>query len=446
MSKSSTISGVSNAGAKKEVSTESRDSARTLKNGLNGSDGADSMATTQMLPAEPSGDTAAATAGRKHRNLKEEDMDPFSVRLRAVLRPEDTEGDKVVKRRNPKMRKLIRETLGISDTTLHFWLYPGTKPSGRKNSLRPSVTQVTQIAMLVADEEKKKRDDVIAEFKILAGFKTGNASTESSSSTAPVNLQKKDVDEKKTDLLLGLRDEAKKMISPLLPSSLPPSSAAVAMGCFYSQQLLDELTNEWKEDGRGGHVIFFWRWRKGGILRYLRGTSLESFKKYFEGLIDKSAAGKLQITIFLVLEGDTLDASQQDRMVEALKKLGRKVCNQNTLTFYVEGTATPKRHELFEMGILVSRVKTIPFIMVDYPDLYSSFNTFSDAERLVMQNDFNPIMWSVHATILDPSIVPDYLNERRIEPVNTGEPLAILDDSRWKKVLLLSSETSDSSL
>ncbi len=323
------------------------------------------------------------------------------------------------RKKNPELRKSIKDALQISDTTLYFWQNPGKTPAGRENKMKPSADQVARLGLILADEHKLKRDDLVKKLLGLAGYDPSHPAP--TSDTA--------------DALTGLHNQAKEIVKHVLPQKLPRSSSALSVGCFFSQRLLLELAAEWKEDERGGHIVFFWRWQGADVLKYFEGNALESFRKWIDDLIIPGSEAKTFVTVFLVLQGgDKFDEASQRTMIEALKPLGDRVVSRMTL--YVDSRKNLSQQELFDAGILMSPIVTIPFVMVGYPTLYSACSSLTETEQNALQKVFNPIMWTTQVIQLDSSVVADFLNERRIRPLIPGVAVRLIDDDdkRWRKV------------
>lgn len=362
--------------------------------------------------------TLAKKAGKKDgRNSNSPDFE-FAERLKNLLRPNG-------KAKNPTLRTTIREALQISQSTLYYWQNPPKDPEKNKTT-KPTRPQIIRLAMILADEENLNREELVSEMLRLGGYEIDPELAATTDARNGRNRIHNDLDD--------FYAKGKTMLKHGLPSGLQDGSSAISMGCYFSQHLLNELSERWKAAKRGGHIIFFWRWQESRILRYFHDYARKAMSEWLAGLIMPGCEQSTWVTVFLCLEGSELSPSQKLQFLGKLGDLGERIFER--LTVYVDGEEAlkMKKREFFDLGVMINPTDKIPFMMVSYPDLYQACIGLEQREKDALQAEFNPIQWTTNITLLGKDSFEDYRIEKQIEEPLPGSPIPKPDEKRWRLI------------
>ena len=349
----------------------------------------------------------------------------FADELRAVLNPVDKNG-KV--RRNPGLRKRIRQALSISDTTLYFWQNPSKAPHERK-PMMPSKEKVIQLAMEIASATPgAHRPAIISHWLELAGFSADYIAVtdDFAGRTVEDQIKRHFVD-------------SQRVVEKFLPGRIHAPDAVIATSCFYSQELIGQLVEHWKESGEGGHILIFWKWNTAALLKRMEGVPFEALSNLFTRLVSspyqsKDIGSGVAISIFIMLEGEEFDEHAQEQLVSHLKNLPDEV--NKCLNLYVETFGKGRPQHIGDMWFFLSASVNLPLLLVDNDRLHMNLMSLPPSQQAYLQAPFNPFSWASHAIPLDRNIIPKFLSDRHINQPLPGQPISFRSKDRWLDLTL----------
>lgn len=339
---------------------------------------------------------------------------PFSEAFRQILNP----GGEGKGSRNRALKTQIRNRLGVSDTTLYFWQNPGKSPPGRK-PMKPSAKQVVQLAMAIADQSKgENRAGIVNHWLALAGYDPDKASEtkveERDTTAAQLKRIFADAQRVVAQTILSEEQRERVEITPLVTAS------------FFSQSVTSGLLQSWISSGEGGHAVAFWRWHNGSLLKRIQGVSLEAFQKLFALLSGGGVGAGIAVSIFIVMDDYELEAHEVNTLKEHFAAFG-----DHKPEVYIESFAPGRPQHLGDVWLFMSPSRNYPFLITEYENVFNYLLTLPQAQQESVEQPYNPFSWAENSMLLDSSIIPRFLRDRRISPPQAGKALKFTEEKRW---------------
>ncbi|MBL9144122.1 MAG: hypothetical protein JNM99_10630 [Verrucomicrobiaceae bacterium] len=406
--------------SKNIFSTPSMGSPQT-KHSNNRTQSSKSHRRTQSATMERRNHRAGKTGGAEVDSQTSKQRSPFAAALFQELHPHDEEGNPL---RNTRLRRQIREALGISDTTLYLWQNPSKTPEGR-TPMKPDRDQLVKLGMVFAENKPlQSRTEIVNRWLELAGESpdsSGSGEETSSKATA--------------DQLSAMYDEAQRLIDTVLFGKRHAGFAAIAVSSFFSQRLIEGQIGAWQQKGDGGHVMTFFRWQSGSLMKRFAAKPWQSLSELFTKLTggshrESGIGSGVLITIFIVVDDESLEEHEELKLREQFRTLPDEV--KKSLVVYVEQPAINRPQHLADIWLFISPSLNIPIQIVDYDQVHAYLLTLPPQQQAVIQRDFNPFAWASCATILEASLIPRFLKHRHISPPIPGTRIEFMSNDRWK--------------